>query len=185
MRHWRPGTAITTAGIAAMLLALPATGRAREEQHAGAQQFLSEAAVGGMAEVRMGNLAQQQAASADVKTFGRRMVDDHSKANDEIKDLASKKNIALPKDVDAKHKAIYDRLSKLQGAEFDRAYVDEMLKDHRTDVAEFRKQSQTSADPDVKTFATRTLPTLEQHLTTAESLASTGTRTERANPPAR
>jgi putative membrane protein len=171
---------IVTAGLAGMLLALPATGRAGSNEQASAQ-FVKEAAAGGMAEVKMGNLAQQQAASPAVKTFGRRMVDDHSKANDELKGLAAKKNITLPADVEAKDKATYDRLSKLQGAEFDRAYIDAMLKDHRTDVAEFRKEAQTSTDPDVKSFATKTLPTLEQHLSTAESLASTGTRTERSS----
>lgn len=178
-QSWR-SVAIVTTGIAGMLLALPATGHAREDQHVGAQQFISKAAVGGMAEVRMGKLAEQQATSPEVKDFGRRMVEDHGKADAQLQDLASKKKVAIPSDLDAMHKATYDRLSKLSGPAFDRAYMDEMLKDHRTDVAEFRIQSQTSTDPDVKDFATKILPTLEQHLTTAESLASTGTRTERS-----
>jgi putative membrane protein len=172
---------IVTAAFAGMLLALPTTGRAGSNEQASAQ-FVKEAAAGGMAEVKMGNLAQQRAASPAVKTFGRRMVDDHSKANDELKGLAAKKNITLPADIDAKEKATYDRLSKLEGAEFDRAYIDEMLNDHRTDVSEFRKEAKNGTDPDVKSFANKTLPTLEEHLSTAESLASTGTRTERANP---
>jgi len=134
---------------------------------------MKEAAAGGLAEVRLGTLAQERAVDTDVKQFGRRMVDDHTKANDELKSLASQKKVTLPKDIDAKHKVTYDRLSKLSGKAFDRAYMDAMLKDHREDVAEFQKAARSS-DPDVQAFASKTLPTLEQHLSAAEQMASTG-----------
>jgi putative membrane protein len=97
------------------------------------------------------------------------MVDDHGKANDELKKLASQKGITLPTDLDAKHQATYDRLSKLSGADFDRAYMADMVKDHHEDVNEFRKESQSGSDPDVKAWAAKTLPTLEHHLQMAES----------------
>jgi len=131
--------------------------------------FVTKAAQGGMAEVELGRLAKDHAASDAVKQFGQMMVDDHSKANDELKDLAGKKGITLPTSVDAKHQATMDRLSKLNGAEFDRAYMREMVSDHRTDVNEFRRESQRGSDPDVKAWAGKTLPTLEHHLQTAES----------------
>jgi len=131
--------------------------------------FVTKAAIGGMAEVKLGTLATEKAANADVKSFGQQMVDDHGKANDELKQLASTKGITLPTDIDAKEQAKYDRLSKLSGAEFDRAYMREMVSDHRTDVAEFRHESEHGSDPDVKAWAAKTLPTLEHHLQIAES----------------
>lgn len=127
------------------------------------QHFIHEAAVGGMAEVELGKLASEKAESADVKQFGQRMVTDHSKANDQLKSLAADKNIQLPAQLDAKHKATVDRLSKLSGAAFDRAYVQEMVKDHNEDVSEFRKQASSASDADVKAFASKTLPTLQEH----------------------
>lgn len=133
------------------------------------QAFVMKAAHGGMAEVKLGELATQKASNADVKAFGQRMVDDHSKANDELKQLASRKGITLPTDIDASHQAKYDRLSKLSGAEFDRAYMKDMVADHKEDVSEFRRESEHGSDPDVKAWAGKTLPTLEQHLQMAES----------------
>jgi len=128
------------------------------------QAFVKEAAIGGMAEVELGRLAADKASSADVKKFGQRMVDDHSKANDELKMVAMNKNITLPTAVDAKHKATEDRLSKLSGDAFDRAYMREMVADHVKDVAAFKRESQAGRDADVKAFATKTLPTLQDHL---------------------
>src|SRR3954454_10112939 len=131
--------------------------------------FITKAAVGGLAEVKLGQLATQKASNADVKAFGQQMVDDHGKANDELKQLASSKGITLPTDIDAKDQAKYDRLSKLSGAEFDRAYMREMVSDHRMHVSEFRRESERGSDPDVKAWAAKTLPTLEHPLQMAES----------------
>src|SRR5436305_10378664 len=133
------------------------------------QTFVTKAAHGGLAEVKLGTLATQKAENPDVKAFGQQMVDDHSKANDELKQLASGKGITLPTDIDAKDQATYDHLSKLSGAAFDRAYMQHMVADHRTDVAEFRHESQSGGDSDVKAWAAKTLPTLEHHLQMAES----------------
>jgi putative membrane protein len=131
--------------------------------------FVEKAAIGGLAEVQMGQLAKQKAASDQVKQFGTRMVDDHSKANDELKQVASSKGITLPSDLDAKHKNKMARLEKLSGAQFDRAYMDDMVADHKEDVAEFQKQAKSGQDPDIKGFASKTLPTLQEHLNMAES----------------
>jgi putative membrane protein len=132
-------------------------------------QFVMEAARGGMAEVELGQLATQKAQSDQVKQFAQRMVQDHGKANDELKSLAQQKNITLPTELDAKHKATHDRLSKLSGAQFDRAYMQDMLQDHRKDVNDFRKESQSGKDPEVKAWAAKALPTLEEHLRIAQS----------------
>ena len=112
----------------------------------------------------MGKLAQQKAASEQVKQFGSRMVTDHSKANDELKQLASSKSLTLPGDLDAKHKAKLAKMQKLSGAAFDRAYMDDMLADHKQDVAEFQKEASSGRDSDLKSFAAKTLPTLQEHL---------------------
>lgn len=133
--------------------------------------FVKDAAIGGMAEVELGKLAKDKGASDTVKTFGQKMVDDHSKVNDELKAMAKKKNIDLPTSLDAKHQAVVDRLSKLSGAEFDKAYSSEMLKDHQLDVKEFQKQANSSTDADVKSFASKNLPTLEEHLKMARDMS--------------
>lgn len=135
-------------------------------------KFIKEAADGGMAEVELGQLAVEKASSDDVKKFGQRMVDDHGKANEKLKAIAASKNIDLPQEPSAKHKATKARLAKLSGAQFDHAYMADMVKDHKTDVAMFHRESDGGGDPDVKAFATETLPTLEEHLKQAEGLAA-------------
>ena len=147
----------------------------------GDSAWVMKVAKGGMAEVELGKLATEKAASDEVKKFGQRMVDDHSKANDDLKTLAQNKKITLPADMDPKEKALRDRLSKLSGAAFDRAYMQAMLADHRQDVAEFRKEANSGKDPDVKAFAAKTLPTLEEHLKMAQqtttAVGTSGTKT--------
>ena len=135
-------------------------------------QFMRKAAEGGLAEVKLGELAKEKASSATVKKFGEHMVSDHSKANEKLKTLAGTKGVTVPDSMNAKDKALYDRLSKLSGAAFDRAYINAMVKDHEEDVAEFRKESQSAKDADVKEFASTTLPTLEDHLRMAKDAAS-------------
>ena len=136
-----------------------------------AQTFAKTAAEGGMAEVDLGNLAVERAKNADVKSFGQRMVDDHSKANDELKSLAAQKNWTLPTSIDAKHRALKTRLSKLHDEAFDREYMREMVKDHDHDVAMFKRYAQHGGDADLKAWANKTLPTLEEHQSMAKSTA--------------
>src|SRR5204862_2830964 len=145
-----------------------------------AQMFVREAAIGGMAEVELGQLASGKASSADVKQFAERMVADHGKANTELKSLAEKKGLMVPTDVDTKHKQTLDKLSKLSGPAFDRAYMDEMRKDHKKDVNEFKQQSMKGSDPEIKAWAATTLPTLQEHMQMAErthsAVATSGTK---------
>ena len=136
------------------------------------QKFMKQAADGGMAEVELGQLAVEKAASPEVKKFGQRMVDDHGKANEQLKSIAGRKGVTLPSQPSAKNQAMKDKLSKLAGEQFDNAYMAEMLKDHQKDVAEFRRASESAKDPDVKNFAAQTLPTLQDHLKQAQSLAA-------------
>jgi putative membrane protein len=135
------------------------------------RQFVKKAAEGGLAEVELGKLASEKADSPDVKQFGQRMVDDHSKANDQLKQVASEKGITIPDKLSAKDAATKARLEKLSGKAFDRAYMRDMVTDHTKDVSEFRMESKNAKDPDVKNFASQTLPTLKDHLKEAKSIA--------------
>lgn len=136
------------------------------------QKFMMDAAKGGMMEVELGRLAARKASNADVKSFAQRMVDDHGKANTQLKSIAAQKGVTLPATLPADMKQEMDHLSKLSGAEFDRMYMSHMLKDHKKDVSEFEKQASKGADSSVKSFAQQTLPTLREHLTMAQSIAS-------------
>jgi putative membrane protein len=133
--------------------------------------FVMKAAQGGLAEVQLGQLATQKASSDEVKQFGQRMVDDHSKANDQLKQLATQKGIAIPDQLSSKDAATKARLEKLSGEQFDRAYMHDMVTDHTKDVSEFRTESKTAKDADVKNFASQTLPTLQEHLKQAQKVA--------------
>jgi putative membrane protein len=150
----------------------PAAGQTEGKLAPADSKFVHEAAIGGMAEVELGKLATDKASSPDVKQFGQRMVDDHSKANDELKTLASSKGVTLPDALDPAHKSTQDRLAKLSGEAFDRAYMRDMVADHDKDVAAFKHASTSLADADLKAWAGNTLPTLEEHQKSAKSINS-------------
>jgi putative membrane protein len=143
--------------------------------------FVKKAAQGGLAEVELGQLATQKASSEEVKKFGQRMVDDHTKANEQLKQVAAEKNIDVPQQLDAKDKATKAHLEKLSGEQFDRAYMKDMVRDHRKDVAEFERESKTAKDPAIKNFAQQTLPTLKDHLKEAEKIAPKQQQPERTS----
>jgi len=134
------------------------------------KKFVKNAALGGLTEVELGKLATQKASDQKVKDFGQKMVDDHTKANDELKQAASKSNIPVPDSLDSKHQSRVDKLSKLSGADFDKAYLKDQLKDHQTDVQEFKDEAQSGTDPNVKTFASTALPVLQHHLEMVKDL---------------
>ena len=133
-------------------------------------QFAMKAAQGGVAEVQMGQLAESKGTNDAVREFGKRMVNDHSKANEQLKQIAEQENVSLPTDMNKTDQATYDRLSKLSGADFDREYARLMVKDHEKDVAEFQKESRSGKDDPIKNFAVQTLPTLQEHLQLAKQM---------------
>jgi putative membrane protein len=134
------------------------------------KKFAKEAAMGGLMEVELGKVATQKASSDAVKQFGQRMVDDHTKANDELKQVASQDNLTLPTTLDKKHQAMVDKMSAMSGPAFDKAYMKDMVKDHEKDVKEFQNESQNGTDPNIKNFATKTLPILQSHLESAKQI---------------
>jgi putative membrane protein len=153
----------------------PATGNANAKSSldAGERKFVETAAHDGMAEVMMGQLAQQKGQSQAVKDFGSRMVTDHGKANDELKTLAASKGITLPASTDKSHMKDHEKMSKLSGDKFDKEYCEHMTKEHKKDVKEFEKQAKNAKDADVRAFAAKTLPVLQEHLKMAQQMEET------------
>jgi putative membrane protein len=124
------------------------------------------AAKGGMMEVRMGHMGLEHVSSAGVKSLSQRLVDDHTKGNNELMGLAKRKGVTLPGEDNALPKA----LSGKTGAAFDKEFAQIALKDHTDDFKEFEKEASSESDPDVKAWASKTLPTLQAHLNAAKAL---------------
>ena len=134
------------------------------------QDFIKEAATGGLMEVELGKYAQEHAMNPRVKNFGAMIVRDHSKANDELKSIASRKNISVPAAIDDKHRQMMSDIQKKTGADFDREYIKEMIDDHDKDVDKFKKHAENGVDPDLKAFASKTLPVLIMHQDSAKKI---------------
>jgi len=132
------------------------------------KKFVDAAAVGGLTEVKLGQLAGTNGDSPAVKALGQHMVDDHSKANEELAALAKSKGIGPPAAPDAAHQKAIDKFGALKGKEFDTAYWKQMLDDHKKTIALFQTEAKSGKDPDVKAFAEKTLPTLKMHLQMVE-----------------
>jgi putative membrane protein len=131
--------------------------------------FASKAAAGGMAEVRMAELAKTKAQSQVVKDLANRIYTDHTKANDDLKPIASKENLTVPTAMDAKGQAEYNKLNNLSGADFDKEYVNYEIKDHKEDIVMFQHEADHGTNADVKSWASQNLPTLREHLNMAEN----------------
>ncbi|MEH2300356.1 MAG: DUF4142 domain-containing protein [Nostoc sp.] len=140
------------------------------------RQFVTQAARDGMAEVQLGQLASQRALKNEVKQFGQGMVQDHTQANNELKELAAQKSITLPKSIGRENRKVKANLSKLSGATFDQAYMNQMVKDHVKTVSLFQREADQGQDQDLKAWANKTLPTLEEHLQHARALTAQSTR---------
>jgi putative membrane protein len=139
---------------------------AQDVQHELAQEdldFATKAAQGGIEEVRLGELAQQQGATPEVQQFGERMARDHGKANDQLMQIMQGKGIELPQEMPKEGQELQGELQQKSGAAFDQAYMDEMVRDHEADIAEFQQYAETGQDRDLRGFAGQTLPILEQH----------------------
>jgi putative membrane protein len=177
---------VAAVGLILLVLAVMAVA-ARRESNAGGQnsnqsggaaatvssadrKFATMAAMGGMAEVELGNLAQQNAQSDEVKQFGARMVRDHSAANQQLMRIVATKDATMPTQLDEQHRKVFEKLSEMRGAEFDRAYMRQMVEDHEKTIKKFREEAQQGNDPDLKAFAQSTMPVLEQHHKLAQDI---------------
>jgi putative membrane protein len=126
--------------------------------------FMKKAADGGMTEVNLGKLAAEKGESKEVKDFGEKMVKDHSKIGDDLKEVAGKLRVTLPDRVNAEHQAKIDKMEKMSGAAFDKAYVNAMVKAHEKDIADFQKADKEAKNEDLKKFIENAIPTMQEHL---------------------
>jgi len=159
MRHLLTCTALLL--VLGWAPALPADDKSKEA--VADEQFVMKASAAGLAEVNLGNLGAQKGNSAEVKKFGQRMVDDHTKANKELATIADKKRYKIAERMDKTHQDAADKLAKLQGNEFDREFIRQMVKDHEEAVALFTAKAKDASDETLKEFAAKTLPTLKEH----------------------
>lgn len=135
-----------------------------------ANAFAIEVAQNNMAEIELGRLATQKGQNPQVKQFAQRLIADHTRAGNELKLVATDKNITLPTEVRPEQKENHDRMSRLSGAEFDRAFMEAMVQSHDRSVNTFQDQANNGTDAEIKAFATKTLPTLQEHLRMAREL---------------
>jgi putative membrane protein len=165
MSRFPPALKPLAAAVASLVFCLGA--HAAGNLSRGDTKFLQEAAADNMAEIDLGKLAQEKAMHEEVKSFAKRMVEDHGKALEELKAVASANGVTLPGEPDRKAQTHRARLEKLSGGDFDRAYMKRMVSDHRQDVHEFKEHASSKKESDAKTFAAKTLPTLVTHLESA------------------
>jgi putative membrane protein len=154
-------------------LCLPGTALGRGAQVDVADQvFAMMAADGGLAEVQLGKLAADRSASPDVKQLAQRLVQDHTKANQELLTIADEKDISVPKKLDGTHEDVVELFSKLEGAQFDREFLRYQVMHHEKDTAAFAIQAKDGQDAELKAFAAKQLPILKEHLQQARDLAA-------------
>jgi putative membrane protein len=133
--------------------------------------FLRKAAQGGMAEVKLGQLAVQKASSDDVKSFGQKMVDDHTKLNSDMAPIAESMGVRLPKDLNKEDQAEYDKLNGLSGNGFDMEYLSFMVKDHHKDLREFRQEAASTTDPTLQAAVSDATKVIHEHTVMVDKLA--------------
>jgi len=126
--------------------------------------FAAKAAAGNLAEIEMGNLAIKNGKSKRVKNFGLMMIKDHGKANTKLMAMAAAKKLGLPTEPGVDEQKMLADLAKKSGNDFDKAYVNMMIEDHKNDVSDFTSASTKTQDPDIKAYAKKTLPVLQKHL---------------------
>ncbi|MCP6757330.1 MAG: DUF4142 domain-containing protein [Fischerella sp. CENA71] len=146
------------------------------------QEFVIQAAQGNLAEIELGKLAQQKATGNEVKQYAQQMIADHTQAHNQLKQLAAQKKLTVPQSLSKQDKQVAANLSKLSGTKFDRAYMNQMVQDHKKTVSLFQREAEQGQDPDLKAFANTTLPILQQHLQEAQSLAGNTTGTTTPSP---
>lgn len=148
------------------------TNRMQTKLDADSAAFLGQAQQGSMTEIELGQLALAKSANAEIQTFANQLIEDHSKASQEVGDLAVVKHAVLPNAITAEQQSTYNRLQNLSGATFDKEFIQANLKAHKDTIAAFQRQASGSPDMDVRTLANKTLPTLHMHLQMATDIAA-------------
>lgn len=163
------GCSLVTVGVAQA--ADPMTSATGGNIPKGDRTFVEKAAIGGMTEVQASELAKSKGTSQAVKDYSAHMIADHTKANTELMAAATSKGVTAPGALDAAHRKDIDKLSKMSGTDFDKAYMKQMVADHKATVSLFEKQAKSGKDADLQAWAGKTLPTLQEHLKMAQSIA--------------
>jgi putative membrane protein len=154
--------------VAVVVVMTPAFGQQKIDSKDA--DFIKEVGLARILEIKLGEQALRQAASPEVKQFAQRMVDEHGKANRELTSLANTRGVMISKDLDAKNKEVLDKLAGLKGADFDREYIRQMVRDHEVDVQELQRAAKDLKDADIKVWVTKNLPTLSEHLRQAKEI---------------
>jgi putative membrane protein len=164
--------------VCTVLCALPAAAQsgmsgaqASTQASAADKHFVEKALQGGTAEVKLGQLASEKASSEDVKEFGQKMVEDHTKLGDQMKQVAEQVSVSPPSGLSPQDEALYTRLQGLSGDQFDKTYIKAMVKDHRTDLNEFKKEATAGKSPEVKDAAEQGEKVIASHLRMIEQIA--------------
>jgi putative membrane protein len=158
------------AAVAAFAITSSRIFAAEEKASSSEATFIKHTADANMTEIKLGKLAADNAEKQNLKDFGNRMVSDHTSAGDKLEPIAKKLNVTIPSEVSSEHQKTIDRLSKLKGAEFDKAFSQVMVKDHKKVISMFEAEEKTAKNSDLKSFVTDTLPTLKEHLSMAQKL---------------
>jgi len=156
----------------ALIAALPVANAVGKDQSPEDQTFVNEASRGGKMEVKLGELAERNSASSEVKEFGAHMVKDHTRLNKELSSTATSIGLTVATDLSEDQKAECTKLSKLSGKSFDKEYIDLMVKDHTEDLAAFQKAESTAQDPKLKMAISSAIPVIQEHLNMAKSDAA-------------
>lgn len=145
------------------------------------ERFVLEAGQGGLTEVALARLALERSENEEVRRFAQMMIDDHTAANAELMQIASSKNMTMPTEMNEKQRKTMEKLNGLSGAQFDREYMRQMVKDHEATVKLFEREADRGTDADLKAFAAKTLPNLREHLQMARSISGNTQNTNRNN----
>jgi putative membrane protein len=167
---------IVRVSLAVALMGAATGAFAQQKMDKAAQTFMTKAIQGNLAEVAMGQLAQKQGESDAVRSFGQKLVADHSAANQKATSVASGTGVTPPTEPSKKHQSDAAKMAKMSGAEFDRAFARHMVADHKMEIAAHKRAAKMKNDA-VAAYATESLPVLEQHLQTAESLSKASGKT--------
>ena len=159
--------------VVVLIAVMPALAGAAEKEKSEKKlhpDFMKKAAQANVFEVKAGEVAAKRASDPQVKEFATRMVNDHTKVNDELRSIAEKENVQLPTEMNKKHKKHLEALEKAKENNFDLEYMNMMVKDHEKDVEEFRNVKKAGGDPEVTAWVEKTLPVLEEHLQMAKDI---------------
>lgn len=161
----------TSFGALLVALAFTGLGSAHAANNNNDQTFTTKAAQGGLAEVQTGQLVEQKASSQQVKDFGQMLVQDHTKANQQLRQIAQKDNLNVPSQPSQDEKSEMQKLQGLSGSQFDHQFLQAAVEDHKKDIDLFQNEASSGDNADLKAFAQNTLPVLKKHLQMAQSLS--------------